>query len=149
MTVAYAKEHLERCDTLDPMRRDYRGRETAPGIAAEIVSGDANPTGGDNGMTHCPDCDKYPTIGDGVQAQAEAAAPSAGIRSWKTTASGFVSAGASLVVFMSTQGVAVPHWLVTVAGFVLVGGLASMGIAGKDFNVSGTDSPPSKDQATK
>jgi hypothetical protein len=82
-----------------------------------------------------------------VQAQSESAAP--GIRSWKTTASGLVSAGASLVVFMSTQGVAVPHWLVTVAGFVLVGGLASMGIAGKDFNVSGTDSPPSKDQATK
>lgn len=94
-----------------------------------------------------PACDIPITIGDGVQAQSESAAP--GIRSWKTTASGLVSAGASLVVFMSTQGVAVPHWLVTVAGFVLVGGLASMGIAGKDFNVSGTDSPPSKDQATK
>lgn len=26
--------------TLDPMRRDYRGRETEPGIAAEIVAGD-------------------------------------------------------------------------------------------------------------
>jgi hypothetical protein len=96
-----------------------------------------------------PACDIPITIGDGVQAQAEAAAPSAGIRSWKTTASGFVSAGASLVVFMSAQGVAVPHWLVTVAGFVLVGGLASMGIMGKDYNVTGTGSPPSKDQATK
>ena len=36
----YAKEHLQNCVTLDPMRRDYRGRETAPGIAAEIVGGD-------------------------------------------------------------------------------------------------------------
>lgn len=26
--------------TLDPMRRDYRGREMEPGIAAEIVAGD-------------------------------------------------------------------------------------------------------------
>lgn len=26
--------------TLDPMRRDYRGRELDPGIAAEIVAGD-------------------------------------------------------------------------------------------------------------
>ncbi len=27
-------------DCLDPMRRDYRGRELEPGIAAEIVAGD-------------------------------------------------------------------------------------------------------------
>lgn len=27
-------------DFLDPMRRDYRGRELEPGIAAEIVNGD-------------------------------------------------------------------------------------------------------------
>lgn len=27
-------------DVLDPMRRDYRGREMEPGIAAEIVAGD-------------------------------------------------------------------------------------------------------------
>lgn len=26
--------------TIDPMRRDYRGREMEPGIAAEIVAGD-------------------------------------------------------------------------------------------------------------
>lgn len=36
---AFAKEHL-RCPTLDPMRRDYRGRELEPGIAREIVTGD-------------------------------------------------------------------------------------------------------------
>lgn len=34
----YAKERLP--DTLDPMRRDYRGRELEPGFAAMIVSGD-------------------------------------------------------------------------------------------------------------
>lgn len=27
-------------ETLDPMRRDYRGRELEPGIAAEIIAGD-------------------------------------------------------------------------------------------------------------
>lgn len=27
-------------ETIDPMRRDYRGREMEPGIAAEIVAGD-------------------------------------------------------------------------------------------------------------
>jgi len=34
----YAKQSLP--DTLDPMARDYRGRELEPGIAAEIVAGD-------------------------------------------------------------------------------------------------------------
>lgn len=33
-----AKEQL--ADTLDPMDRDYRGRELEPGIAAEIVEND-------------------------------------------------------------------------------------------------------------
>ena len=35
---AFAKEHL--ADTLDPMVRDYRGRELEPGIAKEIVEND-------------------------------------------------------------------------------------------------------------
>lgn len=34
----YAKSRLP--DTLDPMARDYRGRELEPGIAAEIVEND-------------------------------------------------------------------------------------------------------------
>jgi len=34
----YAKTRLP--DTLDPMARDYRGRELAPGIADVIVAGD-------------------------------------------------------------------------------------------------------------
>lgn len=35
----HAKANLN-TDTLDPMRRDYRGRELDDGIAAEIVAGD-------------------------------------------------------------------------------------------------------------
>ena len=70
------------------------------------------------------------------------------MRSWKTTASGCISSLAAMVVFMSTQGVIVPHWVVVAAGFVLAGGLASMGVAGKDYNVSGTTSS-NKDEATK
>ena len=34
----YVKKRL--ADTLDPMARDYRGRELEPGIADEIVAGD-------------------------------------------------------------------------------------------------------------
>lgn len=34
------KELLPEVEWLDPMRRDYRGREMEPGIAAEIVKGD-------------------------------------------------------------------------------------------------------------
>ncbi len=71
------------------------------------------------------------------------------MRSWKSTLSGAVSSGAALVVLLSTQGVAVPHWLVVTAGFVLAGGLASMGIVAKDYNVTGASAPPSKDQASK
>ena len=36
----YVKERLDA--TLDPMRRDYRGRELEPRIAAEIVDGDTS-----------------------------------------------------------------------------------------------------------
>lgn len=35
----YAKKHLK-FPTLDPMRRDYRGREMEPGIDKDIVRGD-------------------------------------------------------------------------------------------------------------
>lgn len=71
------------------------------------------------------------------------------MRSWKTTLSGAVSAAASFVVVLSTQGVKMPQWLPLTAAFVLAGGLASLGISGKDYNVTGSNTPPSKDQATK
>ena len=71
------------------------------------------------------------------------------MRSWKTTVSGIVSAGSGLVVALSAQGIAMPKWLPMTAAFILAGGLASLGIAGKDYNVTGVDAPPSKDVATK
>ena len=70
------------------------------------------------------------------------------MRSWKTTASGLVTSLSGLVLFLSTQGVSLPHWLVLTAGFVMIGGFSAMGVAGKDYNVSGTQSS-NKDQATK
>ena len=71
------------------------------------------------------------------------------MRSWKTTLSGLVSSAAGLVLALSTAGVGVPKWAVITASFVLAGGFASLGIFGKDSNVSGPSSPPSKDNATK
>ena len=71
------------------------------------------------------------------------------MRSWKTTLSGLVSSGATLILALSNAGVVLPKWVVATAAFVVVGGLASLGIFGKDSNVSGVSSPPSKDQATK
>jgi len=71
------------------------------------------------------------------------------MRSWKTTLSGAVSAGAALIVALSAQGVAMPKWLPLTAAFILAGGLTSLGVAGKDYNVTGQGSPPSKDTATK
>ena len=71
------------------------------------------------------------------------------MRSWKTTLSGIVSSAAGLMLAMSTGGVPIPKWAVITAGFVMAGGFATLGIFGKDFNVTGTADPPSKDQATK
>jgi hypothetical protein len=71
------------------------------------------------------------------------------MRSWKTTLSGLVSSMAGLVLALSTAGVAVPKWAVITASFVLAGGFASLGIFGKDSNVTGPSAPPSKDTATK
>ena len=66
------------------------------------------------------------------------------MKSWKTTASGIVSAAASFIMFLSSQGVYFPHWLVLTAGYILVGGLASLGIVGRDHTYTlpkqGTDS---------
>ena len=58
--------------------------------------------------------------------------------SWKTTISGTVTAGAGLVIALSSSGVALPHWLVVVAGYVAAGGMAALGIAGKDASVHST-----------
>ena len=59
------------------------------------------------------------------------------MKNWKTTLSGAVSSAAALVLALQAGGVMVPHWLVITAGFVLTGGLAAQGLAGKDNNVTG------------
>jgi hypothetical protein len=61
--------------------------------------------------------------------------------SWKTTASSIVTAATGLVVFLSTQGVQLPHWLVVTAGFVAAGGMASLGLNAKDHDVTGGTKP--------
>ena len=71
------------------------------------------------------------------------------MRSWKTTVSGLVSSLSGLVLALSTAGVALPKWAIVAAGFTMAGGFASLGILGKDYNVTGAGSPPSKDQASK
>ena len=54
------------------------------------------------------------------------------MKSWRTTLSGGVTSAASLVIALSTAGIAMPRWLVVTAGFVAAGGFAAMGIASKD-----------------
>ncbi len=71
------------------------------------------------------------------------------MRSWKTTISGAVTSAAGFVLALSQAGVVLPKWATVAAAFVMAGGVASLGIAGKDYNVTGTDAPPSKDVATK
>ena len=56
---------------------------------------------------------------------------------WKTTVSGLVSSAAGLVLALNAGGVAEPKWLIITAGFVLAGGLAALGISGKDHDVTG------------
>jgi hypothetical protein len=71
------------------------------------------------------------------------------MRSWKTTTCGLISAGAAWVLFAATNGVILPHWMVVTASFVLAGGLAGMGVYGKDYNVTGAGAPPNADKASK
>jgi len=72
------------------------------------------------------------------------------VRSWKTTTAAALTAAASLVMFMQNGGYYdVPRWALGLAMFCHVGGLVAFGVAAKDYNVSGTNAPPSADKATK
>ena len=71
------------------------------------------------------------------------------MRSWKTTLSGAVTSAATLALTLTYAGVDLPKWLPVTAGFVLAGGLASLGVAAKDSNVSGVRVPPGGDHADK
>jgi hypothetical protein len=56
--------------------------------------------------------------------------------SWKTTLLGLISAAFSYIAF-SPDDFANHQWLVHLARFVAAGGLAGLGIAAKDYNVTG------------
>jgi len=71
------------------------------------------------------------------------------MRSWKTTLCGAVSSAASFVLALSAANVVPPKWVSVAAAFVLSGGIAGLGIVGKDSNVTGASSSPNGDRATK
>lgn len=57
-------ESLPEFECLDPMRRDYRGRELEPGIADEIVRGDMGDLEGVNvALFNCP----KPSVGTAME----------------------------------------------------------------------------------
>jgi hypothetical protein len=56
--------------------------------------------------------------------------------SWKTSLLGLISAAFGYIAF-SPDDFANHLWLVHLARFVAVGGLAGLGIAAKDYNVTG------------
>ena len=58
--------------------------------------------------------------------------------SWKTTAFGIISAAAGFVI-LHPQYFAAHAYIVDIANYVLMGGLAGLGLAGKDSNVTGGD----------
>jgi len=60
------------------------------------------------------------------------------MKNWKTTISGVLSAAAGLVVYLHSGGyVAEPGWLLGAANFIMIGGIASLGLSAKDGNVTG------------
>lgn len=68
--------------------------------------------------------------------------------SYKTTILGLVSAGASFVLFAHGS-IPMPPWLVTVAQFAMVGGLAVFGIVAKDYNATGGTVPVTTEAAVR
>ena len=70
------------------------------------------------------------------------------MKNWKTTVSGVVSAAAGLVVYLHSGGYVVePGWLLGAANFVMIGGIASLGLAAKDGNVTGGTVPQTTEAA--
>jgi len=62
--------------------------------------------------------------------------------SWKTTAFGLISAAAGFIILHPQYFVA-HAYIVDIANYVLMGGLAGLGLSGKDSNVTGGTTPNS------
>lgn len=62
------------------------------------------------------------------------------VKSWKTTASAVVTAAAGFVLASPELFTKYP-WIVAVSKYVGIGGLVSLGVNAKDFNVSGQKVP--------
>jgi hypothetical protein len=60
------------------------------------------------------------------------------MKSWRTTISGLTGSAAALVLTLSGAGIILPKWVTVAAGFVLAGGLASVGVNAKDSVVHST-----------
>ena len=59
--------------------------------------------------------------------------------SWRSTLTGCISAGGMFLAFASAPpyNVHFPTWVMAIAGFMAVGGVASLGINAKDSGVTG------------
>ena len=58
------------------------------------------------------------------------------MKNWKTTLAGAITAFFAFVLFSPETFSAAP-WLIALRKFAVAGGLLGMGIAGKDYNVTG------------
>ena len=70
------------------------------------------------------------------------------MRSWKTTISAVVTVLAGFVLFSPETFKTWPV-VIEIAKYIAAGGVLALGISSKDYNVTGTSSPPSGDVATK
>ena len=60
------------------------------------------------------------------------------MKSWKTTLTSAISAGAAFVLFAQQLNyIAFPKWAMAIAMFTMAGGLAGLGVTAKDSNVTG------------
>ena len=65
------------------------------------------------------------------------------MKSWKTTVSALISTAGMFVIFASAPpyNVHFPVWISALAAFMALGGLAALGITGKDSDVTGGTRP--------
>ena len=60
------------------------------------------------------------------------------MKSWKTTVSAIVSAAGAFVLFANQSfHIIFPQIVLALASFIMLGGLVSLGVNGKDNNVTG------------